>query len=103
MENLSISPELRPFLDEPLRLTAFPARRRKKLLALAYLAGRLEAGRVYSEAELGDLLDTWHTFHDPATLRRELYNKHLLSRTEDCRRYWKETTAPLAAFIAEYI
>lgn len=88
MENLSISPELRPFLDESLRLTAFPARRRKKLLALAYLAARLEAGRVYSEAELGDLLDAWHTFHDPATLRRELYNNRFLDRSPDGRAYW---------------
>ena len=88
MENLSISPELRPFLDGSLRLTAFPAKRRKKLLALAYLAARLEASRVYSEAELGDLLDAWHTFHDPAILRRELYNNRFLDRSPDGRAYW---------------
>lgn len=95
--------ELLPFLNERGQLTALPAKHKKKLMALWYLAGRLEAGRQYTEPEINDLLDGWTTFHDPATLRRELYNKHLLSRTEDCRRYWKETTAPLAAFIAEYI
>ncbi len=95
--------ELLPFLNERGQLTALPAKHKKKLMALWYLAGKLEAGRQYTEPEINDLLDGWTTFHDPATLRRELYNKHLLSRTEDCRRYWKETTAPLAAFIAEYI
>ncbi len=95
--------ELLPFLNERGQLTALPAKHKKKLMALWYLAGKLEAGRQYTEPEINDLLDGWTTFHDPATLRRELYNKHLLSRTEDCRRYWKEATAPLAAFIAEYI
>lgn len=95
--------ELLPFLNERSQLTALPAKHKKKLMALWYLAGKLEAGRQYTEPEINDLLDGWTTFHDPATLRRELYNKHLLSRTEDCRWYWKETTAPLAAFIAEYI
>lgn len=95
--------ELLPFLNERGQLTALPAKHKKKLMALWYLAGKLEAGRQYTEPEINDLLDGWTTFHDPATLRRELYNKHLLSRTEDCRRYWKEATAPLGAFIAEYI
>lgn len=95
--------KLLPFLNERGQLTALPAKHKKKLMALWYLAGKLEAGRQYTEPEINDLLDGWTTFHDPATLRRELYNKHLLSRTEDCRRYWKEATAPLAAFIAEYI
>ena len=95
--------ELLPFLNERGQLTALPAKHKKKLMALWYLAGKLEAGRQYTEPEINDLLDGWTTFHDPATLRRELYNKHLLSRTEDCRRSWKEATAPLAAFLAEYI
>lgn len=29
------------------------------------------------------LLDAWTCFHDPATLRRELYNKRLLNRTAE--------------------
>lgn len=50
------------------------------------------------------LLDEWTLFHDPATLRRELYNKRLLDRTADCSRYWKEESAPtLEAFLAQYL
>ena len=96
--------ELIPFLDSAGRLTALPAKHRKKLMALWYMAGKLEAGRQYSEAEINDLLDEWTLFHDPATLRRELYNKMLLNRTADCSRYWRAESFPtLEAFIEKYI
>ena len=36
--------DLSPFLDQNARLLAFPAKHKKKLLALWYLAGKLEAG-----------------------------------------------------------
>ena len=44
-------------------------------------------GKVYSEAEINTLLDEWTVFHDPATLRRELFNHFLLNRTADGRQY----------------
>ena len=47
---------LRPFLDADGRLTALPAKERKKRMALWYLAGRLEDGRLYSEPEINALL-----------------------------------------------
>ena len=91
---------LRPFLDADGRLTALPAKERKKRMALWYLAGRLEDGRLYSEPEINALLDEWTLFHDPVALRRELYNKRLVDRTADGGRYWKEKVIPpLAAFI----
>lgn len=99
-----ISRDLLPFLDKNGRLISLPAKHKKKLLALWYLAGKIEAGREYSEPEINDLLDEWTLFHDPATLRRELYNKRLLDRTTDCRRYWKAEDIPaLEAFIQKYV
>ncbi len=92
--NMQHMRELRPFLDEKMRLTALPAKNKKKLLAVYYLAGKLEAGRIYSESEINDILDSWTGFHDPATLRRELYNKRLLGRTDDCTSYWLEENIP---------
>ena len=74
----SMRSELTPFLDGDERLRSFPAKHKKKLLALWYLAGKVEAGRQYTEAELNELLNAWTLFHDPATLRRELYNKRLI-------------------------
>ena len=96
--------EIRPFLDINGRLTAIPAKYKKKLIALWYLAGKFEAGRQYSEAEINELLDEWTLFHDPATLRRELYDKKLLNRTKDCRCYWRVEKLPeLEEFIERCI
>lgn len=96
--------ELSPFLTPDGRLTALPAKRKKKLAALWYLAGKLDAGRQYTEPDINDLLDAWTLFHDPATLRRELYNKRLLDRSADCSRYWRAETLPsLADFISAHI
>lgn len=78
---------LKNFLDSEGRLTAFPAKRKMKVYALFYLAEIFEPNRVYTEAEVNDLLRTRHTFHDPATLRRELYDYRFLDRSPDGRCY----------------
>ena len=96
--------ELTPFFDADGRLLALPAKHKKKLLALWYLAGKIEAGRQYTETELNELLDAWTLFHDPATLRRELYNKRLLDRTADGSRYWLADPLPeLTEFVAHHV
>lgn len=84
--------ELQPFLDERGRLTALPVKQGKKQLAIAYLAEKFEAGKRYSEKEVNALLKEWHTFGDPATLRRELYNRYFLNREPDGSAYWLEET-----------
>lgn len=78
---------IRNFLDDWGRLIQFPAKRKKKIPALRCLAEKFESGRVYTEAQVNDLLEQWHTFRDPATLRRELYNLRFLERTPDGKEY----------------
>ena len=86
--------DLTPFLDRTGRLISFPAKHKKKLIALWYLAEKIETNRQYTELEINTLLDEWTIFHDPATLRRELYNKRLLNRTTDCSSYRKADNIP---------
>ena len=81
---------LRGFLDAEGRVTQFPARRKKRLAVLQYLAGKFAPGRVYTEREVNEVLLAWHTFRDPATLRREMYNRRLLDRCADGSAYWAE-------------
>ena len=96
--------ELRPFLNEKGQLIQLPAKHKKKLTAIYYLAGKVESGRTYTESEINDLLDKWSTIHDPATLRREMYNTGLLNRISDGSAYWKAEVIPTQAeFIAKYI
>lgn len=85
---------LRSFLDNQGRLTAFPAKRKKQLYALRYLAGCFVPGRTYTEQEINDLLDQKHTYHDPVTLRRELCDLGVLGRKADGSVYWMEPVQP---------
>lgn len=78
---------LRNFLDTDGKLTAFPAKRKLKIYCLFYLAGKFEAGWEYTEREINEFLLDWHTFADPATLRRELYDYHFLDRSRDGKIY----------------
>ena len=95
--------ELRPFLNEQGQLISLPAKNQKKLLAIWYLAERIPARRTFTEAEINDVIDDQTTFRDHATLRRELYNHHLLDRTNDGKTYWKEETElTLPEFLAKY-
>ena len=95
--------ELRPFLNEQGQLISLPAKNKKKLLAIWYLAERIPARRTFTEAEINDAIDDQTTFRDHATLRRELDNHHLRDRTNDGKTYWKEETElTLPEFLAKY-
>ena len=78
-------PELRAFLDEKGRLTSLPSKYKKQLAAVWYL-------------------DAWHTFHDPAALRRYLTDLGLMTRERDGSRYRRADTLPsLAEFLGRNI
>ena len=88
---------LRNFLDAEGKLTAFPAKRKMKLYALLYLAQKIPADTDYTEREINDLLLDWHTFVDPATLRRELYDYGFLDRSRDGKVYRLAEKQPTTA------
>jgi hypothetical protein len=82
--------ELRNFTDKQGRVTVWPAKPFKQLIVLKYLASHFVLGKRYSEAEINELLGEYHTFGDPALLRRELIVRDLFDRTEDGSEYWKK-------------
>ena len=92
MDHLSI---LKNFLDGENRLKAFPSKRKLQLCAVRYLAEKFEPGRIYTEGEVNGILNRWHTFRDPETLRRELYQNHFLDRKRDGSAYWLESASPV--------
>ena len=93
--------EIAPFLSQD-QLTAIPSKYKKKLIAFYYLADKLEK-REYTEKELNEEIDRWTAFHDPATLRRELYHKHLLERSRDGSCYWIGEIPQLEEFLERYL
>ncbi len=96
-------PELRRFLDVEGKIVDWPARRKDQVLILQYLAEQFEPGRQYSEKAVNRLLDERIAKRrksgapirgvegpiDFVTLRRELFEEHLLHRTNDGARYWR--------------
>ncbi len=71
------------------RLTRWPLKLSQQRLAMWVLWTRFDARRVYTEAEVNQVLKAWHTYADHATLRRELINHQLLARKSDCSAYRK--------------
>lgn len=69
---------LRNFVEEG-RLVRLPARAFQRRVVLGYLAGRFEAEREYAEADVNELLATFHDDH--VTLRRLLVDEGLLERS----------------------
>lgn len=91
---------LKNFLNAEGKLTAFPAKRKMKVYALFFLAEFFESGKDYSEQQVNELLLDHHTFADPATLRRELYNYRFLDRTADGKVYRLAQPQPTAEELA---
>ena len=85
---------LKHFLDEQDRLVSFPAKRKMKLYALYYLSTKFLQGEKYTEAKFNEILNQWHTFSDPTTLRRELFNSRFIDRMSNGSSYGLEPEQP---------
>ena len=81
---------LEGYKDEKGRFDRFPGKKQKKrqALMLEYLAEKFELGRKYTEREVNEILNQYHSFNDPATLRRLMFGNKLINRTLDGREYW---------------
>ena len=77
------------FLDEAGRITQMPRKQAPRQALLEYLAEKFEPGTVYTERQVNDICDLWHTFGDYFLLRRELVDNGLLGRERDGSRYWR--------------
>lgn len=80
------------YLDDAGRVTRWPGKRYLKAVKpqiLDYLAGKFDADRRYTEREVNDTLNMWHTFGDWALLRRELFMHGYLRRLKDGSAYWR--------------
>jgi hypothetical protein len=85
--------EIKTFLNSDAQITAWPAKHAKKAIVIEYLAGKLEEGKEYTEGEINEILNKFHTFGDPALLRRELYERRFLDRDTNGSKYWKMSSS----------
>ena len=77
------------FLDSDGRITQMPRKRVPRQALLTYLAQKFETGVSYTERQVNDICDQWHTFGDYFLLRRELVDSGLLGRERNGSRYWR--------------
>lgn len=68
----------------------WPKKEADKDEILHYIASKFNSLKKYSEIEVNNIINQWTTYNDCALTRRELYDRGLLNRTQDCRVYWKE-------------
>ncbi len=82
--------DLKGYLDDNGKFDRLPGKRQKKKQAsmLQFLAQKFEVGKNYSEKEVNEILNQYHSFEDPATLRRLMFGSKLLNRTLDGKSYW---------------
>ncbi len=82
---------LKGYRNEEGKFTRLPGKKQKKKLdaMIEFLATKFETGKKYSELEVNEILNQYHSFNDPATLRRLLFGMSLLNRTKDGRAYWR--------------
>lgn len=83
--------KLQGYLGQDGRFRELPGKRQKKLqvLMFQFLATKFQSDIKYSETEVNEVLNEFHSFGDPASLRRFMIGQGLLLRTVDGRSYWK--------------
>lgn len=86
------NPLLVNLLDNQGRVTRWPTLKfpEEQMAVREYLVSKFEHEREYTEREVNDLLNRWHTFGDWALLRRELFMHELLGRMKNGSRYWRK-------------
>lgn len=82
------------FIDGDGKLIAMPSKKKRQLYAIWYIASKIDSGKTYTEREINEAINSLTVFKDPATLRREMYDRFLLDRSPDCREYRMRSDMP---------
>ncbi len=85
--------EIKGYLDHG-KLSAYPTKRKKQIVALAWISEHIPSDRTYSEKEFNALLSELHSFGDPALLRRELFDHYIIRRSIEGKEYMLDPNRP---------
>ena len=81
------------FLDSDGRITQLPRKHNARQAVLEYLIEKFDFECYYTERQVNEICNQWHTFDDFYLLRRELVDCKLLSREHDGSKYWRTKDA----------
>ena len=72
------------------KVKSWPSKDKFKEAIRYYFSTKVEPGKKYTEREINELFNKYHTFSDPALIRRELCDHGLLKRDKYGYQYWKD-------------
>jgi hypothetical protein len=75
------------FLDDSGKVFAWPKKHADKQLVLEYMVGKFEHEKPYTEKEVNEIVNQWHTFQDWPLLRRGMIDAGLLTRDIEGHEY----------------
>ena len=68
------------FLNKRRQVAIWPAKDPMRILVLEYLIETFDLDMQYSERQVNDILNLWHTFADWALLRRDFFDRGYFDR-----------------------
>lgn len=77
------------FLDDCGKITQLSRKRELRIATLSYLSEKFSEHILYTEKEVNQICNEWHTFGDYFILRRELIDNGFLCRNPNGSTYWK--------------
>lgn len=80
--------DIQNFLDDKGKIKVWPSKKYKKKAVVEYLSTKFEVRIEYSEKEVNQIIDEWHTFNDYFLLRRSLIDMKYMKRTKNGSHYW---------------
>ncbi len=83
------------FLDNEGKIMQMPRKEKTRYAVLEYLSEKFATDTDYTQPQVNEICNQWHTFGDYFLLRRELVDYGFLGRKRDGYLYWRISTAPL--------
>lgn len=80
--------DLHNYLDDDGRVKLIPRKYSARQTVLNFIIGKFSKEAEYSESQVNEIINQWHSFDDHARVRRELIDANLLNRTRNCQLYW---------------
>ena len=73
------------------KIIRWPKKVAAKNMILEYISIKIPPGKIFTEAEINEIIIRNIMFDDYVLVRRELIEKGFVNRTKDCKEYWRNT------------
>lgn len=94
MADMTKVTQARRYFDAQGRMTSWPAKTQAQYLCIWAIWARFPKAEVMSERQASDLINRWHLFGDAAIIRRTMWERKLIARSQDARDYVRVEQAP---------